>query len=70
VHLGSGDVEGALGLFGQALAVAGAVAPRNPQVVKALDNIAAAHRARGETEVAEKYSQHAREVEVGQGLAR
>jgi hypothetical protein len=69
VHLGNGNVEGAVGLFGQALMVAEAIDPRNPQVVKALDNIAAAHQARGETEVAETYSQRAREVEESQGPA-
>jgi hypothetical protein len=53
VHLGSGDVEGAWALFGRALDVAERIASRNAQTVKALDNIAAAHRARGATAVAE-----------------
>jgi hypothetical protein len=67
VYLGKGGFEGALALFDQALAVAQAVAPRNPQTVRALHNIAAVHRARGEDGLAETYSKRAGDIEGGLG---
>jgi hypothetical protein len=60
VYLANGDIDGAIGLSRDALEIAESIALHCPQVVRAMDDLSAAYRAKREDELADRITKRAR----------